>query len=114
MDLSPQTWTYDFICHFHSKYLKSSAFKVAASQYCRNLNFGLIKQLDGILDFKILSKNNSIFWTLDLLTEYADKWDYNNLLQNQTFIESMAPYFNDKLIEKVLSQIISNENTSLF
>jgi hypothetical protein len=73
-----------------------------------------IKEFESVLSFNNLSKNNSIPWTLDLFLEYADRWDYDNLLQNETFIESMIPYFNDKLIEKVLSKLISNENTSIF
>ncbi|MCM8569705.1 hypothetical protein NE848_09960 [Gramella jeungdoensis] len=60
---------------------------------------GNIEELQDYLDFQGLSRNKNIKWSLGLITEFYNKWDWEALEENRAVFDSLTLglFFPDKV-----------------
>jgi hypothetical protein len=70
----------------------------AISRYC-TLDEAAIDKWDNVIDWTVLSKNESINWSPKLLEKYSDRWNWENITDNESinWTPEMYIQFQDKL-----------------
>lgn len=51
---------------------------------------GTIKEFEDQLDFKCLSRNRNINWSVDLISEFYDHWCWESLDENRSVFDSLT------------------------
>jgi hypothetical protein len=58
-----------------------------------------------------LSDKEELQWSVDLLVEFRDKWNWNTLLQNKAlYRKAFQPYLNDQVIRELMNEITVNKS----
>jgi hypothetical protein len=66
----------------------------------------LIEKYKDKWDWKDLSTNKSLPWSIELIEKYNDKWDWWTLCSNKSLYEkALVPYLDDALVDELMAEI---------